>query len=46
LPTYSLRNPLAAGRVLERIEPTIARLGEFPHFGHATDEPGVRVIAV
>jgi toxin ParE1/3/4 len=40
------RNQSAAASVVNRIEELAALLGEFPHIGHQTDEPGVRILPV
>ena len=38
------RNRAAAAAVVDRVIRLGALLGEFPLFGHGTDEPGVRVV--
>jgi plasmid stabilization system protein ParE len=40
------RNPSAAAAVVGRIEGLTALIGEFPAFGHLTDEEGVRMMPV
>ncbi len=39
-------NPRAAGRAVARIEELCEKLSDFPGMGHATDQPGVRVLPV
>lgn len=38
------RDPVAAARIVTRIEQLVSRLAAFPHLGHAADEPSVRVV--
>ena len=39
-------NAQAATVVIDRVERTVSRIGEFPNLGHATDEAGVRVMPI
>lgn len=37
-------NPVAAQRLVERVEQVVSRLSDFPMLGHSVDESGVRII--